>query len=192
MDAKHRHNITYNQINSDDAASNSGYGDTKKVFQEGFRLLEPALLTYKPEFPDPIGLVIMSVFPGVVFQQIANSLCTRQIRPRGVNELELYWTYFGYEDDDKAMTDHRLLQANLVGPGGYVSMEDGEAVAMVHNTSFNSQSSHAFVEIGGVGAIKDQTNMVTEVPVRGFWSYYCDIMGFKAGQPAVLTEETAK
>jgi anthranilate 1,2-dioxygenase large subunit len=192
MDPRHRHNITYNQLNSDDAESSSGYGDTKKVFQEGYRLLDPSLLEYKPEFPDPVGLVIMSVFPGVVFQQIANSLCTRQIRTHGVNELELYWTYFGYEDDDKAMTDHRLLQANLVGPGGYVSMEDGEAVAMVHNTSFNSQGSHALVEIGGVGEIKDQPNMVTEVPIRGFWSYYCDIMGLKVGQPAASIGETAE
>jgi anthranilate 1,2-dioxygenase large subunit len=181
MDGRHRHNITYNQLGSDDASDNAGYQDTKKVFQEGYQLRDKAMLEYKREFQDLVSLVILSVFPGVVFQQIANSLCTRQIRPRGVNEVELYWTYFGYEDDTDEMTNHRLLQANLAGPGGYISMEDGEAVQLVHETSFNAQDQHAIVEIGGTGEIRDQKNLISEVPIRGFWSYYCDLMGFEAG-----------
>jgi anthranilate 1,2-dioxygenase large subunit len=139
------------------------------------------MLQNRHEFPDPVTLMIMSVFPGVVFQQIANSLCTRQIRTRGLNELELYWTYFGYEDDDASMTDHRLLQANLCGPGGYISMEDGEAVEIVHKASFTAQQEHALVEVGGTGEIRDARNLISEVPVRGFWSYYCELMGIEPG-----------
>lgn len=181
MDARHRHNITYNQLGSDDAEAKSGYGETNKVYQEGYQLLDKSMLEYRREFPDPVSLVILSVFPGVVFQQIANSLCTRQIRTKGVNELELYWTYFGYEDDDDAMKQHRLLQANLAGPGGYISMEDGEAVELVHTTSANALDQHARVEIGGTGEIRDQKNLISEVPIRGFWTYYCELMGFKPG-----------
>ncbi len=31
----------------------------------------------------------------------------------------------GFEDDDEEMIQRRLKQANLVGPAGLVSMEDG-------------------------------------------------------------------
>ncbi|HEX4328935.1 MAG TPA: Rieske 2Fe-2S domain-containing protein [Burkholderiales bacterium] len=182
LDRKHRHNITFNQLGTDDAEAKEGYSDTKKVFQSEYQLRDTAMLQNKKEFADPVTLVILSVFPGVVFQQIANSLCTRQIRTRGLNEMELYWTYFGYEDDDQAMTDHRLLQANLCGPGGYISMEDGEAVEIVHKASFTAQDKHAMVEVGGKGEIRDSGNLISEMPVRGFWSYYCELMGIEPGE----------
>jgi anthranilate 1,2-dioxygenase large subunit len=178
MDARHRHNITYNQLGTDDAEAQTGYRQTTKVYQGGYRLEDMRMLQNRTEFPDAVTLVIMSVFPNCVFQQIANSLCTRQIRTFGADEMELYWTYFGYVDDDQAMTDHRLLQSNLCGPGGYISMEDGEAVEIVHRASAREQERHAMLEIGGKGAIKDQPNLVSEVPVRGFYSYYCELMGF--------------
>lgn len=178
MDARHRHNITYNQLGTDDAEAQTGYRQTSKVYQGGYRLEDMRMLQNRSEFPDAVTLVILSVFPNCVFQQIANSLCTRQIRTFGVDEMELYWTYFGYADEDAAMTDHRLLQSNLCGPGGYISMEDGEAVEIVHRASRRERERHAMLEIGGKGAIKDQPNLVSEVPVRGFYSYYCELMGF--------------
>ena len=183
MDRRHRHNITFNQLGTDDVEAQGGYSDTKKVFQSEYQLRDTAMLQNRPEFPDPVTLVILSVFPGVVFQQIANSLCTRQIRTRGLNEMELYWTYFGYEDDDATMTAHRLLQANLCGPGGYISMEDGEAVEIVHKASATALDQHALVEVGGVGEIRDQKNLISEVPVRGFWSYYYELMGYPEVPP---------
>ncbi|PKU23450.1 aromatic ring-hydroxylating oxygenase subunit alpha [Telmatospirillum siberiense] len=178
MDARHRHNITYNQLGTDDAEAEGGYGDTDKVYQKGYRLQDMRMLQNRKEFPDPVTLVILSVFPNCVFQQIANSLCTRQIRTYGADEMELYWTYFGYQDDDPAMEDHRLRQSNLCGPGGYISMEDGEAVEIVHRTTLPERDGHARVEIGGKGPIADQPNLVSEVPIRGFYAYYCELMGF--------------
>jgi anthranilate 1,2-dioxygenase large subunit len=68
------------------------------------------------------------VFPSAVFVQISNSLAVRQIRPRGVDEVEIFQTMLGYADDPPDLTLHRLRQANLVGPAGLVSMEDGEAI----------------------------------------------------------------
>jgi anthranilate 1,2-dioxygenase large subunit len=92
--------------------------------------------------------------------------------------MELYWTYFGYEDDDESMSAHRLRQSNLCGPGGYISMEDGEAVEIVHRATLRQLDAHARVEIGGKGVISDSPNLVTEVPIRGFYSYYHELMGF--------------
>ena len=129
-------------------------------------------------------LNMMSIFPSVLFQQLSNTLATRQIRPKNPGEFELYWTYFGYEDDDADMTQHRLDQANLVGPGGLISMEDGEAVELVQSAVQREQDKHAMVEIGGMGKIETQKSLVTEVPIRGFYSYYCELMGFPTGTEA--------
>ena len=82
------------------------------------------------------------------------------------------------------MTQHRLDQANLVGPGGLISMEDGEAVELVQNSVQREQDKHAMVEIGGTGKIETQKSLVTEVPIRGFYSYYCELMGFSADAEA--------
>ncbi|HEY0296233.1 MAG TPA: Rieske 2Fe-2S domain-containing protein [Bordetella sp.] len=185
LDPKGRHNITYNQLGSDDTEAQKGYSDTNKVYQEGYSLRDMRMLQYKNEHPDRVSLVIMSVFPSVVFQQIANSLCTRQIRPKGLDEVELYWTYFGYEDDTPEMADHRLRQANLAGPGGYISMEDGEACEIVHDATLADKGSHSIVEIGGKGPVKEQKNLITEVPIRGFWGYYGELMGVDIDETAI-------
>ena len=56
------------------------------------------------------------------------------------------------------MTRHRLRQANLAGPAGLVSMEDGEAVELVHRASVGrtTDDSYAVVEFGGRGAIENR------------------------------------
>ena len=181
MDSRHRHNISYSLAGtSDEAGDVEAFADTENVFDQGFRLKDPSMLAYRKEYSDDITLTILSVFPNLVVQQITNSLCTRQIQTRGPGEMDLYWTYFGFADDDEEMTRHRLAQANLVGPGGLISMEDGEAVEMVHTAVRREQDEHAVVEIGGKGPIADhQEYLVTETPIRGFWSYYYELMGIE-------------
>jgi len=176
MDRLHRHNISYTAHGTDAPEGESAYQGTGRG-DSAPTLADPAMLQYRPEFPDRLSLSIASVFPGAIFHQIANSLATRQVRPRGPHEFDLFWTFFGYQDDEPSMVDHRVRQANLAGPGGYISMEDGEAIELVHRAILREGDSHSFVEIGGRGEIKDQDNLVTEVPIRGFWSYYTRLMG---------------
>ena len=38
--------------------------------------------------------------------------------------------------------------------------------------------------LGGTGKIETQKSLVTEVPIRGFYSYYCELMGFADGAEA--------
>ena len=42
-----------------------------------------------------------------------------------LGQTELNWAILGFQDDDEKTTRMRLKQANLVGPAGYISMEDG-------------------------------------------------------------------
>jgi anthranilate 1,2-dioxygenase large subunit/terephthalate 1,2-dioxygenase oxygenase component alpha subunit len=80
----------------------------------------------------------------------------------------LHWTLFGFADDDAAMTRRRLLQANLVGPAGYISMEDGAATGFVQRGVAGSPDRAAFIEMGG-DAIGSQESRITETSVRGLW-----------------------
>jgi anthranilate 1,2-dioxygenase large subunit len=51
----------------------------------------------------------------------------RRIVTKGLESTVLIWTAFGFEDDSPKLIEMRLRQANLIGPAGYVSMEDGAA-----------------------------------------------------------------
>jgi anthranilate 1,2-dioxygenase large subunit len=131
------------------------------------------------EFGDGMSLAICSIFPNLTIQQISNSLAARQLRTYGPEEFELVFTLFGYQDDSEEMTRHRLAQANFVGPAGLVSMEDGEAIEITHRASRGERTACSVIEMGGGGPIRNLEHRVNDVPVRGFWSYYAELMGIE-------------
>ena len=141
-----------------------------------YRLADPSLLDTVAEFGDDIQLQILSVFPGFVLQQIHNCLAVRQILPRGPGQMDLNWTYFGFADDSPEMRRRRLKQANLVGPAGFVSMEDGCVGGFVQRGIAAAGGESSIVQMGGEGA-ESQDTRATEVSVRGFWKAYRKLMG---------------
>ncbi len=179
MDARHRHNITWAEAASDsDDEAHAAYAGAR-VRSNYLTMKEPELVRFVRERDDPLNLAVTSIFPGAVFVQISNSLAIRQIRPRGVDEVEVYQTMIGYRDDPPEMKRHRLRQANLVGPAGLVSMEDGEAIEIAHRASKPDPDRHTVIELGGGGVISDRDYRVTDVPLRGFWSYYAELLGIE-------------
>ena len=64
----------------------------------------------------------------MILQQQVNSVSTRHIQPSGHGAFDFVWTHFGFEDDSEEMTQRRLRQANLFGPAGFVSADDGEVI----------------------------------------------------------------
>jgi anthranilate 1,2-dioxygenase large subunit/terephthalate 1,2-dioxygenase oxygenase component alpha subunit len=147
-----------------------------RAAQEGFGLEAPILLEAVDELGDGIGLQILSVFPNFVLQQTRNSLAVRRLVPQGLERSELVWTCFGFEDDDDAMTERRLRQANLIGPAGYISMEDGAAPGFVQRAVTTAPDLLSVVEMGGA-SVASEDNRVTEAAVRGFWKAYRRHMG---------------
>jgi anthranilate 1,2-dioxygenase large subunit/terephthalate 1,2-dioxygenase oxygenase component alpha subunit len=137
----------------------------------GLTLEAPELLQSVDEFGDGIGLQILSVFPGFVLQQIRNSLAVRRVVPLGLERTELIWTCFGFTSDDDEMTERRLRQANLIGPSGFISMEDGAATGFVQRGVRGAPDVLSVVEMGGSAVASDE-NRVTEASVRGFWKAY--------------------
>jgi anthranilate 1,2-dioxygenase large subunit len=166
--------VSYSKMATD---TNADYdAATLRAKQEDFGLADKTMLAGRDEFGDGITLQILTVFPGFIMHQIQNSLAVRQILPKGVDETELNWTYFGFADDDDSMRDLRLRQTNLVGPGGYISMEDGAVVNFVQRTLPGGMSDASIVEMGGAGTASQDTR-VTESAVRGFWRAYRERMG---------------
>jgi len=100
----------------------------------------------------------------------------RRLVPQGLDRTELVWTCFGFATDDAAMTERRLRQANLIGPAGYISMEDGAAPGFVQRVVGSAPDLISVVEMGGAGFASDD-NRVTEAAVRGFWNAYRGYMG---------------
>jgi anthranilate 1,2-dioxygenase large subunit/terephthalate 1,2-dioxygenase oxygenase component alpha subunit len=135
---------------------------------QGFQLQDPGFMTSVAEFNDDINLQILSIFPGFVLQQIHNALAVRQIVPRGVDKMDLNWTYIGFADDTPELRAMRLKQNNLAGPAGFVSMEDGAVGGFVQRGIAAAERETSVVEMGGASAETSETR-ATEASVRGFW-----------------------
>jgi salicylate 5-hydroxylase large subunit len=145
-------------------------------FKASMQLNDPSFLNIVPEswWNGPTA-VMTTLFPSVILQQQVNSVSTRQIQPRGHGVFDFVWTHFGFEDDSEEMTQRRLRQANLFGPAGFVSADDGEVIEFSQE-SFESKPSHrTLVEMGGRG-IENTEHMVTETLIRGMYRYWRTVM----------------
>ncbi len=146
---------------------------------EGVTLEDPSLIESRQEFDDGITVAIQSIFPTCVNQQIYNTLALRQAIPQGVDRTELHWTFFGYADDDPELRAMRLKQANLIGPAGYVSMEDGMIGEYVQRgIQGTGMDRNAVMEMGGREIESTMGSRATETTLRGFWTGYRAVMGF--------------
>jgi anthranilate 1,2-dioxygenase large subunit len=175
VDESGGHHVSYS-MRATDRPSAEYDGAQLRAKREDYRLADPSIIEGVDEFGDGITLQILTVFPAFVVQQIQNSLAVRQILPRGVAETELLWTYLGYEDDDEAMLLRRQKQSNLVGPGGYISMEDGAVGGFIQRALPGAEDDASIVRMGGDG-VGSQDTRATETAVRGFWQVYRGLMG---------------
>ena len=169
------HHCTYTEMieSKDDHYEKEG---VRSAGNQAFALEKPEVLHQVDEFGDRVSIQILTLFPGFVLHQIRNSLAARQVVPKGVERTELHWTLFGFEDDDEAMQRRRILQSNLVGPAGYISMEDGAATGFVQRGIAGSPERASVIEMGGA-AIGSGDSRITETAVRGLWKAWRSHMG---------------
>jgi salicylate 5-hydroxylase large subunit len=91
------------------------------------------------------------------------------------------------------MTQRRLRQANLMGPAGLVSIDDGEVMEYSQQGVRQCPGSAGMLEPGGAGMLEpggagilemdgrgtgDQDHMVTEAAIRAFYKHYREVMEF--------------
>ncbi len=146
-------------------------------FKDKMTLNDPRLLDIVPEpwWNGPTA-VMTTIFPSLIVQQQVNSVSMRHIQPKGHGSFDFVWTHFGFEEDTPEMQERRLIQANLFGPAGFVSADDGEVIEWSQE-SFEQKPSHrTVVEMGGHD-IADTDHMVTETLIRGMYAYWRKVMG---------------
>ena len=179
MDEEGRHDMlrSYKRTEEQETAAYKDAG--LRTYNKGYGLADPSLLQSRQELEPHLTNQIQTIFPGLVLQQIQNTLATRQILPKAPDQFELIFTYFGYEDDDEDLRAIRLKQANFVGPAGLISMEDGHAAEIVQQAIGHDKDASSYIGFGG-DDVSDQENLLTETAIRGFWHYYRDVMGFAA------------
>lgn len=174
MDDKHRHAAMISTRGNAQAKNEVTSGVTS--FKESMEIKDKRLLdiVHEPWWGEPTA-VMMTIFPSVIFQQQVNSVSTRHIQPSGPGAFDFVWTHFGFEDDTPEMTQRRLVQANLFGPAGFVSADDGEVIEF-SQSGFEQKPYHrAVAELGGYG-VEDTEHMVTETLIRGMYEYWRKVM----------------
>ncbi|MND67233.1 Salicylate 5-hydroxylase, large oxygenase component [compost metagenome] len=70
----------------------------------------------------------------------------------------------------------RTRQANLFGPAGFVSADDGEVLEMTQQGAAGSPDEHFILQMGG-REIAPTDHQVTETAVRGMYRYWRKVMG---------------
>ena len=137
-------------------------------------LEDPRVLESVREYAEYTN-TMQTIWPNVVLQQQSNTLATRQVVTRGVNEFELVWTFFGYEDDTPELTQMRVRQANLMGPAGFVSLDDSEVMKFLADGIAHCPSVESVLEMGGRDW-HDEPHIITEAALRAFYTYYRKVM----------------
>ena len=174
VDESGGHHVSYSKIGrapADQRGEAEHAQEALRSDDERFGLTDRSLLVTRDEFGDGISLQILTLFPSFVVQQIQNSLAIRQVLPKSIDRTEVVWTHFGFADDEPELRALRLKQANLVGPAGYISMEDGAVGGFIQRALPAAENEDSVVQMGGSG-IGSQPGRATETSVRGFWRAY--------------------
>ena len=170
-----RHGIMASTYSATTASATNEVTRQLRSLRANFTLNDMEVVRPVDEFGDS-QMVNLSVFPSAFLQQHGNSLAVRQIIPKAVDKTELSWTYFGYADDDADMERRRLKQANLLGPAGYVAIDDGEVATQVQQGTHLVPDGTQVVEMGGRDADPGDT-MASEALIRAFYRFYRTELG---------------
>jgi anthranilate 1,2-dioxygenase large subunit len=147
-----------------------------RSLREQYKLQDPSIMEHRLELGDLITNSIQTIFPNLIVQQILNCLAVRQLVPRGVERSELIWTVLGFEDDTPDMLELRLKANNLVGPAGFISMEDGCVGGFVQRAAKADPNAMTIMPMGGHAIEPSEGSRVTEAAVRGFWKAWRSCM----------------
>ncbi|HTZ79388.1 MAG TPA: aromatic ring-hydroxylating dioxygenase subunit alpha [Stellaceae bacterium] len=147
-----------------------------RAFSDTMKLADPRFLEYVREFDSPWSVTMQTIWPNFIVQRELNTLGVRQIVPRGPNEFLMIWTMFGYEGDSEEMTRHRLRQGNLMGPSGFLGIEDNEAMRFVQQGMQRSVTDTSCVALGGPEEGTTH-HIITEAAIRSLYRHYREVMG---------------
>jgi anthranilate 1,2-dioxygenase large subunit len=154
-------------------------GDAKKEmrnFNEGLTLHEKRFMNFIEEFDSPWSVTMATIWPNLIVQREMNTLGVRQIVPDGPHEFVMKWTMFGFEGDDEEMTRHRLRQGNLMGPAGFLGLEDNEAIKFVQDGMRRVPGGTHLVKLDPqIEGTAD--TLISEAAIRAMYRHWREAMG---------------
>jgi anthranilate 1,2-dioxygenase large subunit len=158
----------YAQVSEDAKKEMRSFSDTLKLADERF-------LDYVKEFDSPWSVTMQTIWPNLIVQREMNTLGVRHIVPDGPGRFVMIWIMFGYEDDSDEMVRHRLRQGNLMGPSGFLGLEDNEALAFAQNgiSKSTSQASAIKLDADNVGTSQ---SLISESAIRAMYKHYREVM----------------
>ncbi len=148
-----------------------------RAYHEGMRLHDPRIMDFIDEFDSPWSVTMATIWPNLIVQREMNTLGIRQIVPTGPNEFIMKWTMFGFEGDTPEMTAHRLRQGNLMGPSGFLGLEDNEAMKFVQDGMLRVPEGEHYVGLDPATPTGTSETLISESAIRGMYSHWREVMG---------------
>ena len=148
-----------------------------RAYKEGMTLEEPRFMDFIDEFDSPWSVTMATIWPNLIVQREMNTLGIRHIVPTGPNEFIMKWTMFGFEGDDEEMTRHRLRQGNLMGPAGFLGLEDNEAIKFVQDGMIGVPGGKHLVKLDPGTEAGTADTLISEAAIRAMYRHWRDAMG---------------
>lgn len=146
-----------------------------RSYHDDMKLQDERFLEFIEEFDSPWSVTMQTIWPNLIVQREMNTLGVRQIIPNGPNSLIMEWTMFGYEDDDEEMQRHRLRQGNLMGPAGFLGLEDNEAMKFVQEGLRRSTTDNNVIMLDA-NKVGTSDTLISEAAIRAMYQYYRKVM----------------
>jgi anthranilate 1,2-dioxygenase large subunit len=176
MDPTGRHGVMASAKSDGKAVA----ADTKKemrAYKENMILADPRMMDFFPEFDSPWSVTMATIWPNLIIQREMNTLGIRHIVPNGPHEFIMKWTMFGFEGDDDEMTRHRLRQGNLMGPAGFLGIEDNEAIKFVQDGMQRVPDKEHLVMLDPDIAAGSSESLISEAAIRAMYRHWRAEMG---------------
>jgi anthranilate 1,2-dioxygenase large subunit len=141
-------------------------------YKDNHFLKDPSVVTTSKN-----GGLVGKIAPATTFSDHLDTLTLRFMRPRGVHEVEVHYTYFAPAGEDGEALRHRIRQSsNLLGPSGLISLEDG---AVFKRLEFSTHAGGQPRFLAGVGKSDDPAkgNQNDEAGNLLQWATYRRLMG---------------
>ena len=148
-----------------------------RAFREGMSLADPRIMDFIDEFDSPWSVTMATIWPNLIVQREMNTLGIRHIVPTGPNEFIMKWTMFGFEGDTPEMTRHRLRQGNLMGPAGFLGLEDNEAIKFVQDGMLNVPGGEHLVALDPATPAGTSETLISESAIRAMYRHWREVMG---------------
>jgi anthranilate 1,2-dioxygenase large subunit len=144
----------------------------KHYVDNGF-LADPSVVEFRGT-DDRARVVALRPVTGIT--KHLDTINVRFARPLGVDRTEVHYAFFGHQSDTAAFAQHRVRQSsNLLGPSGFISIEDAAIYNRLQATT-RDMGYHHFVR--GVDRPRAQWGQNDEASNTLWWKHYRDVMGF--------------